>query len=169
VPMVVGRCLCRMIVQYLICHLQADEAMRIKHEVETFGSRVQAFRAALHSRAFYMYSTGATAAYALIDEAAAELARLRGECKHYSVLATTFELVGLVPPIEEAIRGAQDDLVAIKDVWDVQMLVEIQLQVCVLVKQPRYAAGKSQTWKLFTLCPALGDALPRATGGGDAV
>lgn len=55
---------------------QADQATKIKADVAAFSGRVDAFRASLRSRAFYVYATGPTGAYPVLRKAKDELDKL---------------------------------------------------------------------------------------------
>ncbi|GBF96391.1 dynein heavy chain axonemal [Raphidocelis subcapitata] len=116
--------------------IQAAQAERIRGDVAGFGARVAAARASLKSRPYMAWATGATAAYAALDAAAAELAKLQRECERFAELARMFDLADAVDPITEQLAEARDDLVAAKDVWDCAQLCELQ-----------FAAWRDTLWK----------------------
>lgn len=112
--------------------LQASQAQRIRKDIDAFTHRVQQHKTAFASHVLYKYSTGYTAAYPMLDAAAADLAKLSKECAHQTELASVFELTSAVAPVTEAIKELYEQLVAVKDVWDCCMLCDIQFQVCSL-------------------------------------
>lgn len=109
--------------------LQASQAERIRRDIDAFAGRVAQHKASFRSHALYKYATGYTAAYPMLDTAAAELAKLRKDCGQFAELGSVFELTELVTPITTAIKELYEDLVAVKDVWDCCMLCDVQLQV----------------------------------------
>jgi hypothetical protein len=111
------------------CCLQATQADRIRKDIEAFSDRVQQCKSTFHSRPVYKFSTGTAAAYAMLDAAAAELAKLRKDSKQFAELASIFELTDAMVPITAALQELFDDLVAIKDSWDCTMMCEVQFHV----------------------------------------
>lgn len=126
-----------------LCRLQASQAERIRKDIDAFTARVQQHKAAFASHVLYKYSTGYTAAYPMLDAAAADLAKLSKECAHQTELASVFELTSAVAPVTEAIKELYEQLVAIKDVWDCCMLCDVQFQVRSLCFQHRRSSGAS--------------------------
>lgn len=108
---------------------QANQAERIRKDIEHFAARVSHSQKDFRSQPFLKYATGFAAAYPALDAAAADLAKLEKQCDHFAELASIFELSGLVPPIAASIKETVDDLTAVKDVWDCAMLCELQFQV----------------------------------------
>jgi hypothetical protein len=53
-----------------------DQAAKIKADVATFTSKVEAYKSKLHERAFYAYATGPEAAYPALQVATDELGKL---------------------------------------------------------------------------------------------
>eukprot|EP00877_Chromochloris_zofingiensis_P015255 jgi/Chrzof1/9984/Cz04g22250.t1 len=108
--------------------VQANQAERIRKDIEHFAARVSHSQKDFRSQPFLKYATGFAAAYPALDAAAADLAKLEKQCDHFAELASIFELSGLVPPIAASIKETVDDLTAVKDVWDCAMLCELQFQ-----------------------------------------
>lgn len=74
--------------------VQAAQAERIRGEIAGFTAAATAACAVLKARPYAQWATGAAAAYALVDAAAAELAKLKKECDRFAELACVFELAG---------------------------------------------------------------------------
>lgn len=114
---------------HLSCHPQVSQADRIRKDIDAFTHRVQQHKANFATHVLYKYSTGYTAAYPMLDAAAADLAKLVKECKNYTELASVFELTNAVAPVTEAIKELYEQLVAVKDAWDCCMMCDVQFQV----------------------------------------
>jgi len=112
-----------------VFELQVNQADRIRKDIEAFTTRVQQHKSSFALHVLYKYATGYTAAYPMLDAAAADLAKLSKECKHYTELASVFELTSVVAPVTEAIKELYEQLVAVKDVWDCCMMCDVQFQV----------------------------------------
>eukprot|EP00879_Flechtneria_rotunda_P017284 GHRR01018106.1.p1 GENE.GHRR01018106.1~~GHRR01018106.1.p1 ORF type:complete len:1124 (+),score=375.49 GHRR01018106.1:243-3374(+) len=108
--------------------IQANQADKIREDIEAFTARVLQYKAVFHTKLFYKHCTGAAAAYPLLDTAASELAKLRKECIQFAELASIFELTDAMAPADAAIRELYEDLVSVKDVWDCTMMCEVQFQ-----------------------------------------
>jgi acyl transferase domain-containing protein len=109
--------------------VQASQADRIRREIDAFTARVQQHKASFASHMLFKHSTGCDAAYPMLDAAAADLAKLSKECKHFTELSSVFELSAAVVPVTEAIKELYEQLVALKDAWDCNMLCDVQFKV----------------------------------------
>ncbi|KAK9817742.1 hypothetical protein WJX72_001478 [[Myrmecia] bisecta] len=106
--------------------VQNIEAERIKGELRSFKTRVDDYRRKFRNRSFFKYTTGPGKAYAEIDQVAAECAELDAEVAKYTQLANMFECPALIQPVLEAVKETREDLIQVKDVWDVSSLCETQ-------------------------------------------
>jgi hypothetical protein len=122
-------CVSNQVLWCLLCDLQVSQADRIRKDIDAFTHRVQQHKASFASHVLYKYSTGYAAAHPMLDAAAAALAKLSKECKHFTELASVFELTNAVVPVTEAIKELFEQLVAVKDVWDCCMMCHVQFQV----------------------------------------
>lgn len=151
----------------LLC-VQASQADRIRREIDAFTARVQQHKASFAAHVLFKHSTGCAAAYPMLDAAAADLVKLSKECKHFTELSSVFELCAAVVPVTEAIKELYEQLVAVKDAWDCNMLCDVQFQVRKLLQASyvcciaAYSFAKSGLWSRRPFCPPM---VRTATGG----
>lgn len=104
------------------------QAERIRKDIDAFTARVAQQRAAFREQPLFRFATGASAAYPLLDAAAAELAKLRREAVHFGELAGVFELADALAPACAGLGELREQLVAVKDVWDAVRVCESQFE-----------------------------------------
>lgn len=124
--------------------MQANQADRIRREIDAFTARVQQHKASFATHVPFKHSTGCDAAYPMLDAAAADLAKLSKECKHFTELSSVFELSAAAVPVTEAIKELYEQLVAVKDAWDCNMLCNVQFQVRLPLQARRIARDPLQ-------------------------
>lgn len=106
--------------------IQATEGERIKGDIVEFGKRCVSYRQEFQVKPFFKAETGYTASYPVIDTANTEIKKLETESNALKKLAEMFDFPELLDPANVVIFECREELVFVKDVWDISMLVEVQ-------------------------------------------
>lgn len=106
--------------------IQDIEGERIKVKIREFTDKVTNYRKDFLTLPMFTYATGFKAAYAPMNQAAADIAALDVELKELRNLADAFECPELIEPPNATMAECREDLAQIKEVWDMSSLVEQQ-------------------------------------------
>ena len=112
-----------------VAPFQAAEGERIKLRLREFADRVFAYRTEeFLGRDPFKYEVGYAAAFAAIDAVKLEVDALDAEMAEQKALADTFDFSELLERSLALLAECHTDLVAVKDLWDVAMLCEVQFK-----------------------------------------
>eukprot|EP00899_Mesostigma_viride_P003607 jgi/Mesvir1/13247/Mv18980-RA.1 len=105
---------------------QEAEGTKIKERISDFGNKVKGYRGTLISKVMYNFEAGYKKAYADIKASHEEVRALETEAADLKGLSDVFEFPDLMAPVVANVAGVRQDLVVLKDLWDVATLCEMQ-------------------------------------------